>query len=216
MLDAIEPQRGLRVLVVDDHADTLDSAAMVLAFQGHDVKTALNGGDAVALTMQFQPELALLDLAMPGLDGYRTAGAIIALALPNPPMLVAVSGHGDAASRRRAADAGFDLHLLKPVHPSVFEELPLLVNDAEPIAGRFARLERREAISALASSYMELAYTMLDLARTTGIEATRERCLTRARRICERLAAWIERYHLQTMQRDLEDLIRHAGGNRRG
>lgn len=95
----------------------------------------------------------------------------------------------------------------------MFEELELLLEKSGALGEEFTRLgaQRVEAISALASSYIQLAYTMLDLARTTEIEATRGRCLTRTRRICERVARWIDHYGLYAMRCELERLNRCLG-----
>src|SRR5215470_8600813 len=126
MLATIGPH-ALRVLVVDDDSDTVDSTATLLRLCGNDVKTALRGIDAIACTAQFLPDVVMLDVAMPEMDGYQTAREIQRLVLRKPPFLVAVSGYGDVRAQRHAAEAGFDLHLLKPVPPEVFEELHVLV-----------------------------------------------------------------------------------------
>src|SRR5215813_11991586 len=106
MLATIDPH-VLRVLVVDDDADTVDSTATLLRLCGNDVKTALRGIDAIACTAQFRPDVVMLDVAMPGMDGYQTALEIQRLDLPKPPVLVAVSGYGDIRAQRQAAEAGF-------------------------------------------------------------------------------------------------------------
>src|SRR5215510_5914150 len=131
MLARTERQQRLRVLVVDDDADTVDSAATLLELGGHEVKTALRGADAIARAAYFQPEVIMLDVAMPEMDGYETARQIQDLVLPKAPVLVAVSGYGDLSARRRAAEAGFDLHLLKPVESGFYEQIHLLVENTK-------------------------------------------------------------------------------------
>ena len=99
-----------------------DSLQRVLAFYGHDVRVAYDGADAVRLGAEFRPRVAVLDIAMPGSNGYEVAreirrqrGASVTL--------VALTGWGQEADRRRALDSGFDYHLVKPVDPNTLNEL---------------------------------------------------------------------------------------------
>jgi len=186
-------QEKLRVLVVDDHADTVGSTAIRLRMGGHEVKTASNGVEAVARTRRFQPHIALLDLAMSDMDGYEVARRIQKLVLPRPPLLVALSGYGDGAAIRQSAEAGFDLHLLKPVEPDVFERLQVLVQEFDEQVLRLAhqRQRQQQMLSALAASYIEMGHALLQVARTTTNELTRTRCITKTQRICDRLVGWI-------------------------
>jgi signal transduction histidine kinase/ActR/RegA family two-component response regulator len=104
-----------RVLVVDDSRDGADSLAMWLQAEGHDVRVAYGGHDAVATAQAWQPEIVLLDISMPGFDGYETAKAL--RKLPGGPALhlVAVTGWGQQADKHAAEDAGFDRHITKPI-----------------------------------------------------------------------------------------------------
>jgi len=212
VLASIEPQR-LRVLVVDDDADTVDSTAMVLRLLGHDVQTALNCLEGIARVSQFQPGVALIDLAMPGMDGYETAREIQRLLLAKPPVLVALTGYSDRRARRDSAEAGFDLHLTKPIESRVLDQLQMLVEERVRLRVQHARfsLLREDAMLALASlaaSHIRMGHTLVDVASTTEDEATRERCILKTQRICDRLTAWVRRYpYLRSIRGDLEDSI---------
>ena len=110
----------LSVLVVDDYPDAAESLARVLRLEGHDARAALGGAAAVALLDGWAPDVAVLDLRMPGVDGFALADRL--RALPRPPLLVAVSGSGLKADRDRAA-AAFDRHFIKPVDPHALADL---------------------------------------------------------------------------------------------
>ena len=116
------PGASLRVLVADDNRDAADSLQRILALYGHEVRVAYDGGAALRLGAEFHPRVAILDIGMPGTDGYEVARA---LRHHNGPqvMLVALTGWGQEADRRRASEAGFDHHLTKPVDPKALNEL---------------------------------------------------------------------------------------------
>jgi signal transduction histidine kinase len=111
---------GRRILVADDNQDTLESLAMLLTLSGHCVHTAGDGQQALERTAQHQPEIALLDIGMPGMDGYEVARRIRAQQWGRPITLVALTGWGEESARVRSREAGFDTHLVKPVD---FDEL---------------------------------------------------------------------------------------------
>jgi len=110
---------GKRILVVDDNVDAAEAVAMLLASEGHEVRTAHTGRAAVAETLRWSPEAVLLDIGLPDIDGFEVAREIVALALVPPPQLIALSGHGSASDVEEAREAGFDQHLLKPAEPDV-------------------------------------------------------------------------------------------------
>ena len=104
-----------RVLVVDDNRDAVDSLAQLLQMVGHDVETAYDAGAAIRATTTFLPEIILLDIGMPNVDGYAAARAIRGQPGGSTIYLVAMTGWGQAEDKRRAQEAGFDAHLVKPV-----------------------------------------------------------------------------------------------------
>jgi PAS domain S-box-containing protein len=120
----------LRVLVVDDNKDAADSLAVLLRLWGHEVRIAHDGVSAVKAAGSYRPDVALLDIGLPGLDGYEVARRLRA----NPSLagmeLIAVTGYGQDTDRRRSREAGFDAHLVKPVDLTELQEL--LARSAEP------------------------------------------------------------------------------------
>jgi two-component system CheB/CheR fusion protein len=115
---AVGSPSSRRVLVVDDNLDAAEMLGMLLSLDGHDVRTASNGPEAIAVAQQFRPQVALLDIGLPGMSGYELAGRLRAAAGPAGLVLVAVTGWGQEEDRRRSRDAGFDDHLTKPVDPA--------------------------------------------------------------------------------------------------
>jgi two-component system CheB/CheR fusion protein len=104
----------MRILVADDYADGREMLAFFLERQGHAVATAADGADAIAVASTFKPDVAILDIGMPGVSGHAVARELRSQ-LGNAVTLVALSGLGEAADKARAADAGFDYHFTKPV-----------------------------------------------------------------------------------------------------
>jgi PAS domain S-box-containing protein len=105
----------LRILVVDDNHDAAASLTELLRLVGHDATMVLDGHAAVRACAEQPPDVLVIDIGMPGLDGYQTAEAIRALPCTPRPLLIALSGWGQPADRDRSLHAGFDLHLVKPV-----------------------------------------------------------------------------------------------------
>jgi signal transduction histidine kinase len=118
-----------RVLVADDNLDALNSLAMLIELAGHEVRKAADGREALALAEQWRPDLALLDIGMPMLDGYEVVRRIRAESWGASMQLVAVSGWGQAEDRRRAMEAGFDMHFVKPIG---FDTLTDLLSQEQP------------------------------------------------------------------------------------
>ncbi|WP_066332916.1 ATP-binding protein [Azohydromonas lata] len=112
---AAGPAGALRVLVADDNADARDSLSTLLALHGHEVLSAADGNEALRLLEQQRPQVALLDIGMPGRDGHEVARAARERLGPDCPLLVAVTGWAQDQDRSRSRDAGFDGHLSKPV-----------------------------------------------------------------------------------------------------
>jgi PAS domain S-box-containing protein len=105
---------SLRILVADDNADAAETLAVLLEMEGHVVRVVADGEEAVETARRFQPDVALLDIGMPKLNGYEVASALRRADAARP-VLVAITGWGQRDDLRRAADAGFDHHLVKPV-----------------------------------------------------------------------------------------------------
>jgi CheY-like chemotaxis protein len=116
--------RRLQVLVVDDNVDTAKGMAKLLRFSGHDVRVAICGVDAIEAASDNCPELVLLDIGLPGMDGYEVAKKLRREICPDA-RLIAISGYGDEETRRRTKEAGFDHQLVKPVD---FDALISLLN----------------------------------------------------------------------------------------
>jgi len=112
-----------RILVVDDLRDSTDSLAMMLRAKGHDVRTAYDGYEAVEIALQYRPDVVILDIGMPRLNGYDAARMIREQSSGDSPMLIAVTGWGHDENRLRTKEAGFDHHLVKPVDPAVLTKL---------------------------------------------------------------------------------------------
>jgi CheY-like chemotaxis protein len=106
---------GRRVLVVDDNEDAAASLAEALVDLGHQVEVAHDGPEALAKLESFSPEIALLDIGLPLMDGYELARRIRHEPQLSGIRLVSITGYGQPSDRVRAAEAGFDVHLVKPV-----------------------------------------------------------------------------------------------------
>ena len=104
-----------RILLADDNSDALESLATVLRLRGHEVFSAANGAIALETAVRHMPEVALLDIGMPVLDGYEVARRIRAQEWGKGVTLVALTGWGQESDRRRSREAGFDTHLVKPL-----------------------------------------------------------------------------------------------------
>lgn len=125
---ATEPQTGgpglsRRILVVDDNQDSVRLTELLLRAWGHQVKVAYQGATALALAAEYQPEMVLLDIGLPGMNGYEVAQRLKATPGLNPPVLVAVTGYGYPEDRQRSQQAGFDYHLTKPVDPQTLRDV---------------------------------------------------------------------------------------------
>jgi len=106
---------GLRVLVADDNADAAASLGLLLELSHHQVRTAMNGAEALVIAQAFEPQVMLVDIAMPGLDGHALCRQVREAAWGRGVLMIATSGWGQAEDRRLSAEAGFDHHLVKPV-----------------------------------------------------------------------------------------------------
>jgi CheY-like chemotaxis protein len=121
----------LRILIVDDYPDLTDSMAKLLRMWGHDVRIALDGPEALRVAASYHPDVVLLDVSMPGMDGYQ-----VARRLRNDPSMVrtfvvSVTGYGGEEEAQRSREAGCNDHLLKPVDPNILERLLAVLREAQ-------------------------------------------------------------------------------------
>ncbi|CAK0772589.1 Autoinducer 2 sensor kinase/phosphatase LuxQ [Gammaproteobacteria bacterium] len=110
---------GLRILVVEDDVTVAETTVLWLTMEGHEVRVAHTGEEALEQAPLFQPQIVLLDIGLPGMDGYVTAQRLRALPGGDELYLVAVTGYGHEEAQTRSREAGFDYHLVKPVDPNV-------------------------------------------------------------------------------------------------
>jgi len=115
--------RKRRILAVDDSRDAVDSLALILGMMGHETRTAYDGLEAVQAAAAFQPEVVLLDIGLPKLNGYEAAREIRQKTWGKHVLLIALTGWGQEEDKRRAFEAGFDHHLTKPVDPASLEKI---------------------------------------------------------------------------------------------
>jgi PAS domain S-box-containing protein len=134
-----------RILIVDDNQDSAASLALLLEMAGHAIHVAHDGLDAVEMAARVQPDLVLLDLGLPRLNGYDAARRIRALPSGRSMVIVAVTGWGQDSDRQKTVDAGFDVHLVKPVDPDALMKLiaahPSALRRSQPVATRTAAPE---------------------------------------------------------------------------
>jgi CheY-like chemotaxis protein len=112
-----------RILVVEDNQDAAESLSMVLQFLGADVRVARDGPEALEAYESYDPAVVLLDIGMPGMDGYEVARRIRSRHPERRTALVALTGWGQDKDRERAREAGFDRHLVKPVEIDALQVL---------------------------------------------------------------------------------------------
>jgi CheY-like chemotaxis protein len=117
------PTMRYRVLVVDDNPDGADTLAMLLQVMGHDVDTAYDGEHAIEAAERMRPDVILLDIGMPKLDGYETCRRIRERPWAKAVFVVALTGWGQEEDRRRTEAVGFDRHMIKPVDPAALTSL---------------------------------------------------------------------------------------------
>ncbi|MGH8613438.1 MAG: response regulator [Gammaproteobacteria bacterium] len=127
------PAARLRILVVDDNADSAESMAMLLDLQGHETRSALDGPAALEAAQVFRPELILLDIGLPGMDGYEVARRLRTQPHMDKTVLVAMTGYGHQRDHLQAKAAGFNHHLVKPVDPGALQRVLASLTGGEAI-----------------------------------------------------------------------------------
>ena len=123
MSESAATRAGRRILVADDDPDSAESLAMLFQLMGHDVRAAHNGVAAVDLAETFRPDLIVLDIGMPGLDGYEVCRRIRQHSWGRDTVIAALTGWSRDEDKDRSEQAGFDHFLVKPVDPKVLENL---------------------------------------------------------------------------------------------
>jgi two-component system CheB/CheR fusion protein len=111
----------MRILIVDDDVDSAESQGILLRLDGHEVLTLLDGHAALAAVATFEPDVVMLDIGLPEMDGYEVARRLKQSGCVA--RLIAITGYGRAEDRKRAREAGFDAHLLKPIDPLSLAQL---------------------------------------------------------------------------------------------
>src|SRR5262249_21114464 len=127
---------GRRILLADDNRDALDSLADLLECDRHAVFTAADGAEALRLAAECHPEVMLLDIGMPKLDGYEVARRVRAQPWGNSTVLIALTGWGQDEDRRRSREVGFNSHLVKPLDPEALSTLLARLPSAPRVAAK--------------------------------------------------------------------------------
>ena len=121
--EIVESPFQCRILVCDDNDDSVTTMAMLLSSVGHEVRTANDGLEAVRLAAEFEPDVIILDIGMPGLNGYDACRRIRAQPTREKAVMIALSGWGQENDKRRSEEAGFHYHMVKPVDPTALMQL---------------------------------------------------------------------------------------------
>jgi len=143
---------ALRILLVDDHADTVCTTAVLLVGEGHDVETAKDGASALLMWKSFRPHVILLDIGLPDMDGWDVAGQIRKTSDDRRPVLIALSGYGTAADHQRSREAGIDLHLVKPIDPQELFEILAKIRVEFDSWGASPRVDKRKSCAGAQST----------------------------------------------------------------
>lgn len=113
----------MRVLIVDDNHDAADALATLLEMLGHETQVCHDGHEALTANLQYAPDMVLLDIGLPGMDGYEVARQMLNQGRAVPPFLVALTGYGQSEDKQRSMDAGFAHHLVKPISLVLLEHV---------------------------------------------------------------------------------------------
>jgi CheY-like chemotaxis protein len=122
MTGTLTSRDAMRVMIVDDHADSLHSVGRLLRVLGYDVRAARDGPEALSCAAAFLPDAALIDLSLPGMDGCDVARRLRALEATRATRLIAMTGWATRESASRTKEAGFDMHLVKPLTMNVLTD----------------------------------------------------------------------------------------------
>jgi len=114
---------SLRILIVDDNRDSVTTLSMLLRRLGHQTFTAFDGEEAIAAARKFKPEVVLLDIGLPKLNGYEVCRWIRAQSENEKVVIIAQTGWGQEETRKKTSDAGFDYHMVKPLDPNTLRKI---------------------------------------------------------------------------------------------
>jgi CheY-like chemotaxis protein len=186
------PDGQVRVLVVDDHRDILLTTTVLLRMMGHEVQTASDGAGALSQIAPFAPDLVLLDIAMPHMDGIKVAQSVRSQVQVRQPVLAALTGYGTPDIKERCADAGFDHYILKPVDVAALDQLIQLTRAAPVAAQAFLapQAKRKESIYAFTCSQLEFCEFILDSIDLAG-SVDPELKIRRVSRVLDRVGSWL-------------------------
>jgi PAS domain S-box-containing protein len=137
VLQEVSPPRiaPRKVLIVDDNVDAADTLAMLLELEGHDTKVAYESNAALTVAGSFRPDIVLLDIGLPGMNGYEVARAMRAMPALEGVCLIALTGYGKSEDQQRTKAAGFDDHLVKPVEPATLSQALLRASSQASLRG---------------------------------------------------------------------------------
>ena len=120
---SVTAQRSRRVLVVEDSTDAREALRALLEMSGHEVRSVEDAPRALDLVRTWRPDVALVDLGLPGMSGYELGGQLRRAPFGEELLIVAITGYGQPDDRRRTTESGFDAHLVKPVSPEMLLEI---------------------------------------------------------------------------------------------
>jgi CheY-like chemotaxis protein len=121
--EPVPPCRSRRILVVDDNQDSADSLTILLCLAGHDVVTVYDGQAGLDAAQSFRPEIVLLDIGLPGLDGYEVARRLRQQGDTYQALIIAITGYGKEQDRHLSQQSGFNAHLVKPIDLDELQEI---------------------------------------------------------------------------------------------
>jgi len=120
---AKQAARDWRVLVVDDNVDAANMIAMMLQLFGHQTETVYSAQRALEMAVEYRPDFVVLDIGLPGMDGYEVARRLRQIPELKDIRLIAATGYGQDADRQRSEEAGFNYHLVKPIDPEKLQKV---------------------------------------------------------------------------------------------
>ena len=163
MMAAGDPTAGkhsLRVLVVDDNQDAADTLAVLLSLWGYDCRVNYDGASALQMARDYRPHCLLLDISMPGMDGYTVARQIRQQPELGSVKLVALTAYSDEKHAQRIQEAGFDHHVVKTANPDELERLLMTMNEVLQLASQTKELAQQNVT--LAGETRDLLHDVKD------------------------------------------------------